>query len=100
MKTRITEMFGIQHPIVQDDMHCVGLAEMAAAMSSAGGLRVLSNAAVERLLATERAVGDKITFDIAKEVSGVYPRVMSEGDMDAGGCPAAWSRVSSTTSRR
>ena len=48
--------------------------------------RVLSNVAVERVLATERAMGDKITFaDIANDVSGVYPRVMYEGDMDAGG---------------
>ena len=31
MKTRITELFGIQHPIIQGGMHYVGLAEMAAA---------------------------------------------------------------------
>ena len=50
--------------------------------------RVLTNAAVERLLVTERTLGANISFaDIAKEVSGVYPRVMLEGDMDAG----AWS---------
>jgi NADH:quinone reductase (non-electrogenic) len=48
--------------------------------------RVLANAAVERLLATERDLGDKITFaDIAQEVAGVYPRVMYQGDLDAGG---------------
>ena len=29
MKTRITELFGIQHPIIQGGMHYVGLAEMA-----------------------------------------------------------------------
>lgn len=33
MKTRITELFGIQHPIIQGGMHFVGLAEMAAAVS-------------------------------------------------------------------
>ncbi len=38
MKTRITELFGIQHPIIQGGMHYVGLAEMAAAVSNAGGL--------------------------------------------------------------
>jgi NAD(P)H-dependent flavin oxidoreductase YrpB (nitropropane dioxygenase family) len=37
MKTRITELFGIQHPIVQGGMHYVGYAEMAAAVSNAGG---------------------------------------------------------------
>ena len=33
MKTRITEMFGIEHPIMQGGMHYVGFAEMAAAVS-------------------------------------------------------------------
>ncbi len=48
--------------------------------------RVLSNAAVERLLAKERALGPAITFDdIRPEVAGVYPRVMRGGEMDAGG---------------
>ena len=48
--------------------------------------RVLANAAVDRLLAKERALGDKLTFaDIAEEVAGVYPRIMREGDMNAGG---------------
>ena len=48
--------------------------------------RVLANAAVDRLLAKERALGDKLTFaDIAEEVAGIYPRVMQQGEMDAGG---------------
>ena len=50
--------------------------------------RVLTNVAVERLLEKERALGANITFaDIAEEVAGVYPRIMLEGDMEAG----AWS---------
>ena len=50
--------------------------------------RVLSNAAVERLLAKERELGAAITFeDILPEVAGVYPRIMQSGEMDAG----AWS---------
>ena len=48
--------------------------------------RVLTNAGVERLLEKERTLGDKITFaDIAPEVAGVYPTIMKEGRMDAGG---------------
>ena len=48
--------------------------------------RVLNNQAVERLLEKEKELGDKISFmDIAEEVAGVYPRIMTEGDMDAGG---------------
>ena len=42
MKTRITELFGIQHPIIQGGMHYVGYAELAAAVSNAGGLGILT----------------------------------------------------------
>ena len=42
MKTRITELFGIQHPISQGGMHFVGVAELAAAVSNAGGLGILT----------------------------------------------------------
>ncbi|MEL8055313.1 MAG: nitronate monooxygenase family protein [Pseudomonadota bacterium] len=50
--------------------------------------RVLTNDAVERLLEKERALGPDLKFeDIIEEVAGVYPRIMREGDMDAG----AWS---------
>jgi nitronate monooxygenase len=50
--------------------------------------RVLTNAAVERLLAKERELGADIGFeDMKDEVAGVYPKVMLDGDMDAG----AWS---------
>jgi len=42
MKTRITELLGIEHPIVQGGMHFVGFAELAAAVSNAGGLGVIT----------------------------------------------------------
>ena len=42
MKTRITEMFGIEHPIIQGGMHYVGFAELAAAVSNAGGLGIIT----------------------------------------------------------
>jgi len=42
MKTRITELFGIQHPVIQGGMHFVGFAEMAAAVSNAGGLGIIT----------------------------------------------------------
>jgi NAD(P)H-dependent flavin oxidoreductase YrpB (nitropropane dioxygenase family) len=42
MKTRITEMFGIEHPIIQGGMHFVGFAELASAVSSAGGLGIIT----------------------------------------------------------
>ena len=42
MKTRITELLGIRYPIVQGGMQWVGLAELAAAVSNAGGLGILT----------------------------------------------------------
>src|ERR1700761_5663059 len=42
IKTRITELFGIEPPIVQGGMHWVGFAEMAAAVSEAGGLGLIT----------------------------------------------------------
>ena len=42
MKTRITEMLGIEHPIIQGGMHYVGFAELAAAVSNAGGLGTIT----------------------------------------------------------
>ena len=57
MKTRITELFGIQHPIIQGGMHYVGFAELAAAVSNAGGLGIITGLtqATPALLAAEIA---------------------------------------------
>jgi nitronate monooxygenase len=50
--------------------------------------RVLRNAAVDRLLEKERTLGSQLKFeDIIDEVAGVYPKIMTQGDMEAG----AWS---------
>jgi nitronate monooxygenase len=50
--------------------------------------RVLKNANVDRLLEIEREKGDKLKIDdIHDQVAGVYPRIMLDGQMDAG----AWS---------
>jgi len=73
MKTRITELFGIQHPIVQGGMHFVGLAELAAAVSNAGGLGMitaLTQPTPEKLAAeikrcremTDKPFGVNLTF--------------------------------------
>ena len=42
MKTKITELFDIKHPIIQGGMHYVGFAELAAAVSNAGGLGIIT----------------------------------------------------------
>jgi nitronate monooxygenase len=50
--------------------------------------RVLKNKGVDQLLEIERARGNGLKIDdIHDQVAGVYPKVMVEGDMDAG----AWS---------
>lgn len=73
MKTRITELLGIEYPIIQGGMHHVGLAEMAAAVSNAGGLGIitgLTQGTPEKLAAeiarcktmTDKPFGVNITF--------------------------------------
>lgn len=57
MKTRITELFGIEHPIIQGGMHWVGYAELAAAVSNAGGLGILT------------ALTQPTPDDLAKEIA-------------------------------
>ena len=42
MKTQITELLGIKYPIVQGGMQWVGTAELASAVSNAGGLGILT----------------------------------------------------------
>ncbi len=50
--------------------------------------RVLNNAGVAKILEKEKQLGQGIKFnDIINEVAGVYPKVMQDGDMEAG----AWS---------
>ena len=73
MKTRITELLNIEHPIIQGGMHFVGLAEMAAAVSNAGGLGIitgLTKGTPEKLAAeiarcqemTDKPIGVNMTF--------------------------------------
>src|SRR3954447_25910431 len=73
MKTRITELLGIEHPIVQGGMHYVGFAELAAAVSNAGGLGIitgLTHRTPEQLAAeirrcremTDKPFGVNLTF--------------------------------------
>ena len=42
MKTKITELFNIEHPIIQGGMHFVGFSELVAAVSNAGGLGIIT----------------------------------------------------------
>ncbi len=42
LKTRLTEMFGVEHPIMQGGMQRVSRAELVAAVANAGALGFLS----------------------------------------------------------
>eukprot|EP00729_Bicosta_minor_P012920 gene12920-13083_t len=59
-KTKLTEMCGIEHPIIQGGMHYVGYAEMAAAVSNAGGLGVITALTVAQPPRGAEALRDEI----------------------------------------
>ena len=57
METQITTLFNIEHPIIQGGMHYVGFAELAAAVSNAGGLGFITG------------LTQKTPDDLAKEIA-------------------------------
>ncbi len=107
MKTRITELLGIEHPIIQGGMHFVGFAELAAAVSNAGGLGIitgLTQGTPEKLAAeiarcrtmTDKPFGVNITF-LPSLTPPDYPglfQVFIDGGVKivetAGNNPAKW----------
>ena len=107
MKTKITEMFGIAHPIIQGGMHYVGLAEMAAAVSNAGGLGIitgLTQGTPEKLAneiarckdMTDKPFGVNLTFlpaMTAPDYPGLVQTIIDSGVKvveTAGNNPAKW----------
>lgn len=107
MKTKITDMLGIKHPIVQGGMHYVGLADLAAAVSNAGGLGIitgLTQGTPEKLAAeiarcktlTDKPFGVNLTF-LPSLTPPDYPGLIEsiiEGGVKvvetAGNNPAKW----------
>lgn len=57
MRTKFTEAFGVEHPIVQGGMQWVGVAELVAAVADAGGLGMLT------------ALTQPTPGDLAKEIA-------------------------------
>ena len=107
MKTRITEMFGIEHPIIQGGMHYVGFAELAAAVSNAGGLGIITalTQKTPELLAkeiskcremTDKPIGVNLTFlpvVEAPDYPGYIDAIIQGGVKaveTAGNNPAKW----------
>jgi len=60
LKTVLTELCGIQHPIIQGGMHYVGYAELAAAVSNAGGLGIITALTVAQPPRGAEALRDEI----------------------------------------
>ncbi|MFJ1259217.1 NAD(P)H-dependent flavin oxidoreductase [Cupriavidus sp. CuC1] len=107
MKTQITELFGIEHPIIQGGMHYVGFAELAAAVSNAGGLGIItaltqpSSDALAREIGrcremTDKPFGVNLTFLPSRnppDYAG-YVRAIIEGGVQivetAGNNPQQW----------
>ncbi len=107
MKTRITELLGIEHPIIQGGMHYVGFAELAAAVSNAGGLGIitgltqgtpdkLANEIARCNAMTEKPFGVNLTF-LPTLTPPDYPgliQVIIDGGVKvvetAGNNPAQW----------
>jgi nitronate monooxygenase len=58
LKTRFTELFGIEHPIVQGGMQWVGRAELVAAVANGGGLGFIT--------ALTQPTPEKLTEEIAR----------------------------------
>ncbi|MBN8976340.1 MAG: nitronate monooxygenase [Rhizobiales bacterium] len=96
MKTAITELFGIQHPIIQGGMHFVGFAELASAVSNAGGLGIITGLTQKtpELLAkeiarcrdmTDKPFGVNLTFlpTFAKPPYPEYIAAIKEGGIKA-----------------
>jgi nitronate monooxygenase len=107
MKTRITELLGIEHPIIQGGMHFVGLAELAAAVSNAGGLGIitgLTQGTPEKLAneiarcreMTDKPFGVNITFLptlTPPDYPGMFQAIIDGGVTvveTAGNNPAKW----------
>jgi NADH:quinone reductase (non-electrogenic) len=107
MKTRITELFGIKHPIIQGGMHFVGLAELAAAVSNAGGLGIitaltqrtpkdLANEIARCRTMTDKPFGVNLTFlpSVTPPDYPGYIEAIVEGGVKAvetaGNNPAKW----------
>ncbi|WP_114466764.1 NAD(P)H-dependent flavin oxidoreductase [Pseudorhodoferax soli] len=107
MRTRITDLFGIERPIVQGGMHCVGQAPLAAAVSNAGGLGLITGLTMgtpEKLAAeirrcrelTDKPFGVNVTFlpaVVPPDYPGLIKAIVDGGVRiveTAGNNPSKW----------
>jgi NAD(P)H-dependent flavin oxidoreductase YrpB (nitropropane dioxygenase family) len=92
-KTRVTEDFGIDHPIIQGGMMWVSQPELVAAVSNAGGLGILTaltfetadrltDAIAKTRALTDRPFGVNVTFLptlVAKDYGSLIDVIVGEG---------------------
>jgi NAD(P)H-dependent flavin oxidoreductase YrpB (nitropropane dioxygenase family) len=107
LRTRITDLFGIERPIVQGGMHCVGQAPLAAAVSNAGGLGLITALTMgtpEKLAAeirrcrelTDKPFGVNVTFlpaVVPPDYPGLIKAIVDGGVRiveTAGNNPSKW----------
>ncbi len=110
LKTRITQLLGIERPIIQGGMHCVGQATLAAAVSNAGGLGIITALTMgtpEKLSAeirkcrerTDKPFGVNLTFlpaVVPPDYPGLVQAIIDGGVRiveTAGNNPAKWMPV-------
>ncbi|MER2255520.1 MAG: nitronate monooxygenase, partial [Priestia megaterium] len=89
MKTRVTDLLGIQYPIVQGGLAYLAYAELAAAVSNAGGLGQITAMTLrtpEKLRAeikkvrslTERPFG--VNFAVGGQTEGSYKELLDAAE--------------------
>jgi len=89
-KTRITEMLGIQYPIIQGAFHGFGTSPLASAVSEAGGLGMITAHAlntpqglredIHRLKSkTDKPFGVNITLSLCQDIDRMIDVILDEG---------------------
>ena len=87
IKTKITEMFNIEHPVIQGGMHYVGFAEMASAVANAGGLGIITG------------LTQKTPEDLAKEIAKCHEMTDKPFGVNLTSCQAFKNRTTRVTFR-
>ena len=71
MKTRVTELLGVEYPIIQGGMAWVAEHNLAAAVSQAGGLGIIGAGGAPASFVSDATA----TFDVEPEIHSVWSNV-------------------------
>ena len=86
-KTRVTEMLGIEHPIIQGAMQWLSRAEMVSAVSNAGGLGVISSLSFPAVKELQQEI-EELTAELKKD--NLSPK---ESEKHASTAAELWQRM-------